>query len=70
MGFCILFTANHARAIVNLDTALHTIFPQGSNVEDSKAGVDMAKPAPYRAVVHKMNAIMDELEALLEQRDN
>ena len=34
------------------------------------AGVDMAKPEPYRAVVTKMNAIMDELEALLEQRDN
>jgi len=34
------------------------------------AGVDMAKPAPYRAVVKEMNAIMDELEALLEQRDN
>jgi oligoendopeptidase F len=32
------------------------------------AGVDMAKPAPYRAVVRKMNAIMDELEELLEQR--
>ncbi len=34
------------------------------------AGVDMAKPEPYRAVVTKMNAIMDELESLLEQRDN
>jgi len=34
------------------------------------AGVNMAKPEPYRAVVRKMNAIMDELEALLEQRDN
>jgi oligoendopeptidase F len=34
------------------------------------AGVDMAKPEPYRAVVNKMNAIMDELESLLEQRDN
>jgi oligoendopeptidase F len=34
------------------------------------AGVDMAKPEPYRAVVTKMNEIMDELEALLEQRDN
>ena len=34
------------------------------------AGVDMAKPEPYRAVVTKMNAIMDELEALLEQREN
>ena len=34
------------------------------------AGVDMAKPESYRAVVSKMNAIMDELESLLEQRDN
>jgi oligoendopeptidase F len=34
------------------------------------AGVDMARPEPYRAVVTKMNAIMDELELLLEQRDN
>jgi oligoendopeptidase F len=34
------------------------------------AGVDMAKPEPYRAVVTKMNAIMDELESLLERRDN
>jgi oligoendopeptidase F len=34
------------------------------------AGVDMARPEPYRAVVSKMNAIMDELESLLEQRDN
>ncbi|MFQ6005469.1 MAG: oligoendopeptidase F [Woeseia sp.] len=32
------------------------------------AGVDMTKPEPYRAVVAKMNAIMDELEYLLEQR--
>ncbi len=32
--------------------------------------VDMAKPEPYRAVVTNMNAIMDELESLLEQRDN
>ncbi len=32
------------------------------------AGVDMAKPEPYRAVVAKMNAIMDQMEILLEQR--
>jgi oligoendopeptidase F len=32
------------------------------------AGVDMAKPEPYRAVVTKMNAIMDQMEILLEQR--
>jgi len=32
-----------------------------------EAGVDMATPAPYRAVISRMNAIMDEMEALLEQ---
>jgi len=31
------------------------------------AGVDMATPAPYQAVVRSMNAIMDEMEALLAQ---
>jgi oligoendopeptidase F len=31
------------------------------------AGVDMATPEPYRAVVAKMNAIMDEMEALLAE---
>lgn len=33
------------------------------------AGVDLATPEPYRAVVTKMNAIMDEMERLLEERD-
>ena len=33
------------------------------------AGVDMATPGPYRAAVVKMNAIMDEMERLLEERD-
>jgi oligoendopeptidase F len=32
------------------------------------AGVDMATPGPYRAAVVKMNAIMDEMERLLEKR--
>jgi oligoendopeptidase F len=32
------------------------------------AGVDMATPGPYRAAVVKMNAIMDEMERLLEER--
>jgi oligoendopeptidase F len=31
----------------------------------SNAGVDLAKPGPYRAVIAKMNAIMDEMEAIL-----
>lgn len=34
----------------------------------TNAGVDLATPDPYRAVVTKMNAIMDEMEALIESR--
>ena len=33
-----------------------------------RAGVDLASPEPYRAVIRKMNAIMDEMEVLLERR--
>ena len=33
-----------------------------------KAGLDMASPAPYQAVVRRMDAIMDEMEALLAPR--
>ncbi len=33
------------------------------------AGVDMAKPGPYRAQVAQMNAIMDEMERLLDELD-
>jgi oligoendopeptidase F len=33
----------------------------------AEAGVDMAKPGPYRAIVAKMNAIMDEMESLLNE---
>jgi oligoendopeptidase F len=32
------------------------------------AGVDMTTPEPYRAVVDRMNAIMDEMELLLDQQ--
>jgi oligoendopeptidase F len=31
------------------------------------AGIDMATPAPYRALVTRMNAIMDEMEAILDK---
>src|SRR5690606_22650723 len=31
------------------------------------AGVDLATPAPYQAVVARMNAIMDEMERLLDE---
>ncbi|RTL17677.1 MAG: oligoendopeptidase F family protein [Burkholderiales bacterium] len=32
------------------------------------AGLDMASPAPYRAVIQRMDAIMDQMEALLASR--
>jgi oligoendopeptidase F len=32
------------------------------------AGVDLATPAPYQAVVRRMNAIMDEMETLLARQ--
>jgi oligoendopeptidase F len=32
------------------------------------AGVDLATPAPYRALVARMNAIMDEIEGILARR--
>jgi len=33
-----------------------------------KAGIDMATPAPYRALVARMNSIMDEMEAILDKQ--
>ena len=33
-----------------------------------KAGVDLAKPEPYQAIVKKMNQTMDEIESLLKQK--
>ena len=32
------------------------------------AGVDLATPAPYRALVARMNAIMDQIEAILAKQ--
>ena len=34
----------------------------------TEAGVDLAKPEPYRAIVAKMNAVMDEMESLLDEK--
>jgi oligoendopeptidase F len=33
-----------------------------------RAGVDLATPAPYRALVARMNAIMDQIEAILAKQ--
>jgi oligoendopeptidase F len=32
------------------------------------AGVDLASPAPYRALAGRMNRIMDEIDAILARR--
>lgn len=34
-----------------------------------RAGVDLATPEPYRALVARMNAIMDEIEAILAKKN-
>jgi oligoendopeptidase F len=34
------------------------------------AGVDLASPAPYQATARRMNAIMDQMEAILAKREN
>lgn len=34
-----------------------------------RAGVDMASAAPYRAVFTRMNAIMDQIESILDKRE-
>jgi len=36
----------------------------------TRAGVDLATPEPYRAVIRKMNAIMDEMEKILERQES
>ncbi len=33
-----------------------------------EAGVDLATPAPYEALIRRMNRIMDEIEAILDRR--
>jgi oligoendopeptidase F len=35
-----------------------------------QAGIDMATAAPYRALVERMNKIMDEMETILDRRKN
>lgn len=34
-----------------------------------KAGVDLSKPEPYRALVARMNSIMDQMEAILNNKE-
>jgi len=32
------------------------------------AGIDMATPEPYRALISRMNGIMDEMESILDRQ--
>ncbi|MGD8347242.1 MAG: oligoendopeptidase F [Lysobacterales bacterium] len=36
----------------------------------TRAGVDLSTPEPYRAVIRKMNTIMDEMEKILERQES
>ncbi len=56
------YVANHAKAIANLGTELHTIFPEGSNVEDSEAlPVIWEEPEEFAAAVAKAEEAMAAL---------
>ncbi|MDY0743499.1 oligoendopeptidase F [Paucibacter sp. R3-3] len=69
---CISAAAFFAEGIGKGDTALRdryfTLLKAGGSDDPYKlllaAGLDMAKPDPYKAVVKRMDRVMDELEAL------
>ncbi|WP_077032949.1 oligoendopeptidase F [Pelomonas sp. KK5] len=70
---CISAAAYFAEGIGKGDTALRdryfTLLKAGGSDDPyllvKAAGLDMATPAPYQAVVRRMNRVMDELEALI-----
>ena len=56
------YVSNHAKAIAGLGTELHTIFPEGSNVEDSEAlPVIWEEPEEFAAAVAKAEEAMAAL---------
>jgi oligoendopeptidase F len=55
-------------AIDNFKTLLRAGGSDYPNEILLRAGVDLASPEPYRAVIRKMNAIMDEMESILAER--
>ena len=73
---CISAAAYFAEGIGKGDTALRdryfTMLKAGGSKDPYElvkdAGLDMATPAPYQAVVRRMNKVMDELEALTAQK--
>ncbi len=73
---CISAAAFFAEGIGKGDTALRdryfTMLKAGGSDDPYKltvaAGLDLATPAPYQAVVRRMNRVMDELEALTAKK--
>ncbi|MBV8603371.1 MAG: oligoendopeptidase F [Pelomonas sp.] len=73
---CVSAAAYFAEGIGKGDTALREryfkLLEAGASAEPYQlvkaAGVDLASPEPYRAVVRRMNRVMDELEALTAQK--
>ena len=64
------YVANHAKAIANLGTELHTIFPEGSNVEDSEAlPVIWEEPEEFAAAVAKAEEAMAALDEAADGGD-
>jgi cytochrome c556 len=64
------YVANHAKAIANLGTELHTIFPEGSNVEDSEAlPVIWEEPEELAAAVAKAEEAMAALDEAADGGD-
>ena len=56
------YVSDHAKAIANLGTELHTIFPEGSNFEDSEAlPVIWEEPEEFAAAVGKAEEAMAAL---------
>ena len=60
---------DHQRRQARAPTASSTLLRAGGSDYPYElykhAGIDMASPAPYRALIARMNRIMDEIEALL-----
>jgi cytochrome c556 len=64
------YASNHAKAIANLGAELHTIFPEGSNVEDSEAlPVIWEEPEEFAAAVAKAEEAMAALGEVADDGD-
>ncbi|MDT9001886.1 oligoendopeptidase F [Paucibacter sp. APW11] len=73
---CVSAAAFFAEGLAKGDTALReryfAMLKAGNSADPYPltvaAGLDLASPAPYRALVRRMNRVMDQLEALLAEK--